>query len=224
MSTATPRPAPELNPFDRPPLASRPAAAESASIGKTGLRFLLAVVTSLFMLLIVAMLIRSQYADWESLTEPWQPLAHPWSLWVNSALLLLASVALQWARSAARRQDQAAMVNRLALGGVLSCGFVAGQLWVWQLLHGQGFGVAGNPANSFFYLLTGLHGLHIVGGLIAWAKVLLAARYLNTAQLAARVELCATYWHYLLGVWLVLFALLTSSPQTFRSFASLCGF
>ena len=87
-----------------------------------------------------------------------------------------------------------------------------------------GYFIASNPANSFFYLLTGLHGLHLLGGLIAWS--IIVAKFLHRvplAQLSASVELCTLYWHYLLGLWFVLFALLASTPQTYEAIARFCG-
>ncbi len=73
----------------------------------------------------------------------------------------------------------------------------------------SGIVVAGNPAASFFYLLTALHGLHIVGGLVALARTIRrAATGEDDTAFRLSVDLCATYWHALLLVWLVLFALL----------------
>ena len=72
-----------------------------------------------------------------------------------------------------------------------------------------GYYAAGNPANAFFYLLTGVHGLHLLGGLVVWVRT--AARMARGAELddvRLSVELCTVYWHYLLLVWLVLFGLL----------------
>lgn len=191
---------------------------------RTGLYFLLAVVTSLFLLLAIALVVRAQYGDWEPLGDPWQPLASPTGLWFNTALLLLASIILQAAVGRARRNQRGSALQLALVAGLLSTAFIGGQLWVWQNLMDNGLAVAGNPANSFFYLLTGLHGLHILGGLAAWGRLLLGATHLPTVQLGRRLQLCATYWHYLLGVWLLLFALLSGSAQTYRNIAAFCGF
>lgn len=202
--------------------ASEPV--DRARTARVGLRLFLVVVSSLFLLFLVAFIARSQMLDWQPLTEPLAPLANPWPLWLNSALLVGASIALQGARVAARRGLPGATLSGFALGGVLALAFLLGQLWVWQRFAAWGYGVAGNPANSFFYLLTGLHGLHLLGGLVAWGRTL--ARFLRRlplARLAASVELCALYWHYLLGLWLVLFAVLTSTPETYRAIAAFCG-
>ena len=192
---------------------------------KTGLRILMAVISSLFFLFIVAFMIRSQLSDWEHLSAPWKPLANPWQLWVNTALLVLASICLQWARWAARRNNIKQLVEGLLLAGVFSIAFVLGQLWVWQTLVQLGYYVASNPSNSFFYLFTGLHALHLLGGLVAWLKTTIRAwRGDAIQQLTLSTELCAMYWHYLLGLWLVLLGLLTSSPETYAFLARLCGF
>ncbi|SEE94326.1 cytochrome c oxidase subunit 3 [Pseudomonas migulae] len=200
------------------------AGAKRNQIAKTGLHLFLAVVSSLFLLFLIAFIARSQMADWLPLTEPLAPLANPWQLWLNSAFLVFSCIALQWSRMAARQARQDATVIGFALGGVFAIAFLVGQLWVWQQFVAWGYFVASNPANSFFYLLTGMHGLHLLGGLIAWS--IIGAKFLHRVplpQLSAKVGLCATYWHYLLGLWFVLFALLASTPQTYEAIARFCG-
>ena len=90
--------------------------------------------------------------------------------------------------------------------------FIAAQLLVWQRLQAQGYYLASNPANSFFYLMTGLHGLHLLGGLWVWSKSTI--KLLSGAEakeIRLSVELCTVYWHFLLLVWLVLFGLLANT-------------
>ena len=95
-------------------------------------------------------------------------------------------------------------------------GFLAGQLLAWRELVVAGYVLAGNPANSFFYLITGLHGLHILGGLFALARTIGKARDgADTVALARSIELCAIYWHFLLVVWLVLFVLFAGWADDF---------
>ena len=191
---------------------------------RVGLRLFLVVVSSLFFLFLIAFIARSQMADWLPLTEPLAPLANLWQLWLNSAFLVFSCIAMQCSRMAARQARLGATVIGFALGGVFAIAFLAGQLWVWQQFVAWGYFVASNPANSFFYLLTGLHGLHLLGGLIAWGMI--AAKFLHRVplpRLSSGVELCTTYWHYLLGLWFVLFALLASTPQTYEAIARFCG-
>lgn len=191
---------------------------------RVGLWVFLGVVTSLFLLFLLAFIARSQVSDWRALTNPLAPLAHPWMLWVNTASLALGSVCLQGAKLALERGRRTDASLAFLLGGAFALAFLAGQLWVWQQFSAWGYGVAGNPANSFFFLLTGLHGIHLAGGLVAW--LLVARRLLGTGsveRLRAGMGLCAFYWHYLLGLWLVLFALLTSTPETYQAIAAFCG-
>ena len=167
-----------------------------------GLRVLLAVVTVLFSLLVVAYGDRLAVADW-------RPLPEPWLLWLNTVFLILSSVALQWACVGAGWHRMDAMKAGLLGGGVFAFAFLAGQVLAWQQLVALGYFAKTNPANAFFYLITGLHGAHLLGGLVAWgwtsAKVW---RGFDIARVRLSVELCTVYWHFLLVVWLVLFALL----------------
>ena len=168
---------------------------------KMGLRIFLAVISSLFFLFFVSFLIRSQLSDWEHLSAPWKPLADPWQLWLNTVLLVLSSICLQWARVSARNGKVRRALEGFILAGILAVAFLVGQLWVWDQLVDLGYYMAGNPANSFFYLLTGLHGLHLLGGLVAWVKITVTAwQGMPAQEFSASVELCAMYWHYLLGL------------------------
>lgn len=167
-----------------------------------GLRVLLAVITVLFSLLVVAYSDRMGLADWRALPDPWV-------LWLNTAMLILSSVAWQWAVISARRGQLGGVKIGLFGGGSFAFAFLAGQLLVWQQLAALGYFAATNPANGFFYLVTGLHGAHLLGGLVAWGRTSDKVwRGLAPAQVRLSVELCAVYWHFLLVVWLVLFGLL----------------
>jgi cytochrome c oxidase subunit 3 len=172
---------------------------------KVGLRVFFAVAASLFMLFIVGYRLRMVYGDWV-------PLHEPLTLWINSAFLLLASVAFQIAKRAAATGKEQTVRRAFYVGGALSILFVTGQLAVWQQLSQAGHFVASNPASSFFYLLTGVHGAHIVGGLVAWGRTLPKLQPGSDAAAARMsVDLCTVYWHFLLLVWVVLFYLLLST-------------
>ena len=216
------------------PWLTEPAAEETLSgvaglsppPAKVGLRVLLAVITALFSLLVIAYLSRSRFPDWQSLAgAPWQPLSDPWLLWLNTALLIASSIALQWTRGVVDRSEPDSALIGLTLTGFFAMAFLLGQLWVWQELRIRGYGIASNPANSFFFLITGLHGLHLLGGLIVWLRTTVRVwRGVAMERVRLSVELCTIYWHFLLMVWLVLFALLTMPPETLGAIAALCGF
>ena len=94
--------------------------------------------------------------------------------------------------------------------GFFALAFLAAQLAVWQQLNASGHYLSSSAAVAFFYVLTGLHGLHLLGGLSVWGKTTLriwsGAATLPEVRLS--VELCTVYWHFLLLVWLALFGLL----------------
>ncbi|GGO84785.1 hypothetical protein GCM10011348_31810 [Marinobacterium nitratireducens] len=201
-----------------------PSEREGRGTAIAGMRIFLTVVTMLFLLLLIAFLARSQGGDWRSLSDPTAPLSRPWLLWINSLLLGLGCLALQWARVAGRHGQRGESLVAFWLGGLCTLGFIFGQLGAWWQFELWGYGVAANPASSFFYLLTGLHGLHLVGGLLVWGLTLRGfSRGRAPARLQLRVELCAIYWHYLLALWLLLFLVLSSPPGVYSVIAALCG-
>ena len=176
-----------------------------ADPAKVGLLSFIAVVTSLFALFLSAYLMRMQLGDW-------RPLAEPDLLWLNTAILVLASVAFQLTRGAAKRGQPLTVKIGLIVGGACTILFLLGQLMAWRQLNASGFFMTGNPANSFFYLLTALHGLHLLGGMWVWGRTTLRILTGADAQsVRLSVELCTVYWHYLLLVWIGLFALLLST-------------
>jgi cytochrome c oxidase subunit 3 len=183
----------------------RPADTVPAETAKVGLFVFLAVITFLFFLFFVAIHMRADYEDWVALSEPSL-------LWVNTLLLILSSVAMQSACSASRKGETNTVKVSVTAGGALTIIFLLGQLFVWRQLVDGGYYAASNPANAAFYLLTFVHGVHMLGGLWALGKVgfdLWVGRRVGSVTLS--VELCTTYWHYLLLVWLVIFGLLLST-------------
>jgi len=176
----------------------------TAPAAKAGLWVFLAVASSLFVLVVSASSMRLGLADWS-------PIPRPRLLLLNTALLAFASLSMESAARAGRRGDVGALRPWLVAGGVLTAGFVLGQLVVWKQLHDAAYGMSSSAAAAFFYLFTAAHGLHVLGGLVAWARAVSRAwKGAKPAALRLNVELCATYWHYLLGVWVVLYALLVS--------------
>ena len=141
--------------------------------------------------------------------DDWAPMAEPIMLWFNTAVLIVSSIAWQRARSDLRQGRMDKLRITLTAGGLLALIFLAGQLSVWRDLIGSGQFAATGPAVAFFYLITALHGLHLLGGLFFWGRT--TSRVLNGAkaeEIATGVNLCAIYWHYLLLVWVVMFGLL----------------
>jgi cytochrome c oxidase subunit 3 len=169
---------------------------------KVGLGVLLAALGSLFALLISAYLMRMQLADW-------RPVPKPTLLWINTGVLMLSSASLQFTRVAADRGNLQGVRTGLVAASVTALIFLAGQVFAWQQLTSTGYFLTSNPASSFFYLITALHGVHVVGGGVALAAVIVKGwSGLEGGWLSLRLDLCSMYWDFLLLMWLVLFGLL----------------
>jgi cytochrome c oxidase subunit 3 len=183
------------------------AASVSVPAAKIGLWALLAVLTSLFSLFVSAYYMRMGHAHGD-----WSPVPVPRLLWLNTAMLILSSGGMQAARVAVRRAQLDRVRASLIAGGLFALAFLVGQLWAWHQLSASGY-FLGSPAVAFFYLLTAVHGLHLLGGLFVWGKTVVRLKPVTVEAIDVRssIELCTVYWHYLLLVWLVLFAVLLSS-------------
>lgn len=190
-------------PWLEPGTASPLPAGSVTPAPKIGLGIFLAVVGSLFALFISAYAMRMQLPDWRALPMPG-------ILWLNTAMLALSSLALHGATNAVRRGEMPALRMGLLAAGISALAFLSGQLLAWRQLSNEGYLLAANPANAFFYVLTGVHGLHLLGGLVALGRTTEKAwRETATEPLRLSVELCATYWHFLLLVWFVSLSVLT---------------
>jgi len=175
---------------------------------KVALFFFLAAISSLFALFVTAYVMRMDPhhgADWHTVEKPGM-------LWINTVLLIFSSAAVQWARSIAYNPPAKNLKAAVALTGMFTLAFLLGQLVAWQQIHNSTHFHLDNPAMAFFYLLTGVHGLHLLGGLYVWSRT--TVRVWQDAKISTiklSIELCTVYWHYLLLVWLVLFGLLIST-------------
>lgn len=190
------------------PDSYRPAAA------KVGLFVYFGVACVLFSLIIAAYLVRMGVGIHGTAAhgsgQDWHPMPEPPLLWINSAVLVASSLAWEAARRAVR--DLGRMRRLAFIGAGLGLLFLAGQLWLWQQYQAAGYYLAANPANAFFFLLTGVHGLHLVGGVVACARAVGQFGERGDDRLAAaNIGLCAIYWHFLLLVWVFLVGLLIST-------------
>ena len=166
-----------------------------------GVLAFLTTVSMLFVGFTSAYIVRRAGTDW-------QPLAAPPLLYLSTGLLLASSAALEAARHRLRDWNLEGSGRSVAWTGVLGLAFVLAQLGAWGQLAARGVFLASNPHSSFFYLLTGVHVLHVAGGLVWFLVVASRVRRLALSPGENGLGLFAIYWHFLAGLWLYLLLLL----------------
>jgi cytochrome c oxidase subunit III len=167
----------------------------------TGIAIAIVSVLMFFMALASAFLVRKGGADWV-------PVHIPLLLWVNTAVLLASSFTLQLARKRLADDDSRGFRNFWLVTTVLGVCFLIGQLLAWRILVRQGVYLASNPASSFFYIFTGAHAVHLLGGV--GALVYVALRNFDAAKVTRTVaaDVTSYFWHFLDGLWVFLLVLL----------------
>ena len=175
-----------------------------------GLYVYMGVVVVLFSLMTAAYIMRMGIPGvMDHSADDWRALPEPPLLWVNTAILVASSAAWEQARRASIRGAASSMRTMAFAGGLVGLLFLVGQVMLWRQYQGEGYFLASNPANAFFYLLTAVHGLHLAGGLVAFARTTSAmVKTGDEARIGLNVRLCAIYWHFLLLVWIFLVGLL----------------
>ena len=163
---------------------------------------LLATVGMLFAGFASAYLVRREGTDWmrEQL---------PGILGLNTILLLASSVTLEAARSARRRNRSGRLRIWVTASTVLGLAFLGGQLVAWKELTVRGVYLPSSPYSSFFFMLTAVHGVHLCGGILALGY-LLSRTSPSKGNLGETgvFDGCATYWHFVDGIWVLLYLLL----------------
>jgi cytochrome c oxidase subunit 3 len=166
-----------------------------------GLWLFLGTVSMLFIGFTSAYLVRRAGADWV-------PLRPPSLVWWNTTALLASSVALEAARRRLRAWAPVDAMRWVMATGALGLLFAVGQLAAWRALAARGLYLDTNPHHSFFYVLTGVHLVHLGGGLVWFGVVLARMRALAYTPGEDGLGLFATYWHFLAGLWVYLLMLL----------------
>ena len=172
----------------------------------------LASILMMFTALASAYVVRSGMPT----STDWHGGDMPSFVYVSTALIVLSSLTLARAQSALRNKELPAYRLWLGVTLLLGLGFLASQILAWRELVGRGLYLASNPHSSFFYVLTGLHGLHLAGGILALALLCVYARRAGTAGDSAEADLkrrtltdvVGIYWHFMDGLWVFLFLLL----------------
>jgi cytochrome c oxidase subunit 3 len=172
---------------------------------KFALWLFMATVVMLFAAWTSAYIVKRGEPGWSSFELPSQFL-------INSIIIACSSITLIWAQWSAKRDELEKVKLAISLTTVLGVAFLAGQWLAWEKMVEMNYyftGMGSNTSSSFIYVLTGVHALHLVSGVILLIVVLVATfRYKVHSKNMVLLEMCATYWHFLGGLWLYLFVFL----------------
>ncbi|HKX83536.1 MAG TPA: cytochrome c oxidase subunit 3 [Pyrinomonadaceae bacterium] len=174
-------------------------------------------VISGFVLLIVLMtfggIIGAYIVISTNSTAEWQPFDLPIQVWISTALILISSLSYHYAKMLTDKDDQLQASKWLIITTVLGASFISSQILAWVAMVNRGLYLHGNPYAGFFYILTAIHAIHVIGGIIALGAVLLRGWYptRDPDEFRYRKNLTTSvgwYWHFMGGLWIVLFVLL----------------
>jgi cytochrome c oxidase subunit 3 len=139
----------------------------------------------------------------------WLQFELPPAFWITSGVIILSSITMHWAYLSAKKDNLDTVKLAMGITTVLGIAFLIGQFIAWGELVESNVYFVGNPAGSFVYVFSGLHGVHLLGGVVFLIIVLIQTfRYKIHAKSLDQIEMCATYWHFLDGLWLYLFLFL----------------
>ncbi|MBK7393447.1 MAG: cytochrome c oxidase subunit 3 [Chloracidobacterium sp.] len=143
----------------------------------------------------------------------WQPFALPIQVWVSTAIILASSITYHLGKLSVDRSDQQSAKKWFVVTTVLGAAFISSQLLSWLALVNRGLYMASNPYAGFFYIMTAVHAVHVLGGIAALGAILLRVWYPteNTDNIVRRSTLAQVigwYWHFMGGIWIALFILL----------------
>jgi cytochrome c oxidase subunit III len=167
-----------------------------------GLFVLLAATTMVFAAFTSAFVVR------RGMSNDWGTMPKPSILFVNTALLVVSSLVLDFSRRALKNRNRSRFNLWWTVATALGILFLVGQGIAWQELRDAGIYVASNPSSSFFYVLTAAHAVHLLGGVgaLVWVDFEALRLRLGPAKRTA-IDITAIFWHFLVGVWIFLMIL-----------------
>jgi cytochrome c oxidase subunit 3 len=175
---------------------------------RIGTGFLILVVLMTFSGLIGAYIVIST-----NKVAEWQPFSLPIPIWISTGFIIISSFTFLLAHNALNKENQEKAKIWLLITTILGGMFIASQLVVWMILVREGVYLQSNPYAGFFYLLTAIHALHVIGGIIALGYIVIRTWKATTSkeELSRRKtysNAVSWYWHFMDGLWLVLLVLL----------------
>lgn len=170
-----------------------------------------------FLLLVVAMTFGGLMAAYVVLATnrslEWQPFALPIQVWISTAIILISSITYTRAKTKLDRDQREVAKMWFVITTVLGAAFISSQILSWLELTRRGLYMQGNPYAGFFYILTAVHAVHVIGGIVALGSVLLRVWHptSNNEAITKRktiAQVVGWYWHFMGVIWIVLFILL----------------
>jgi cytochrome c oxidase subunit 3 len=142
-------------------------------------------------------------------TGNWMVFQLPSQFWISTAIIIISSISMNWAMQSIKKENYKALTQAIIITLVLGIVFIISQIMGWSALiraNIYAMGDKSSASGSYLYIITALHIAHILGGLAALSIVLFKSvkhRYTSANHLG--IKLCATYWHFLDGLWVYLF-------------------
>ncbi len=191
-----------------PPESEERKAESSALKYRISIWFLVAVAFMTFAGLSAAYIMLAANPQLE-----WRPFDLPFQLWISTAIIIISSITYEFGKNNlfSRRQIQAR--NWFLITTALGAIFISSQVIAWLELVARGVYMTGNPYAGFFYILTAAHAAHVVGGMAALGYVVLKSWQPTQSEIELKkrrsaAEMSSVFWHFLGGLWVVLFLLL----------------
>lgn len=201
---------------------------------RLGLAVAMTPILMLFITFSVAYLLRRGYLTFDPSSSgygrTWLPVRLPWATLIfNTSVLIASSVTMEFARRHITREAALAPVRTipgvslgderhfpwLAITTVLGLTFLGAQMFLWTQLASAGFHLySGGPSSSFVYFLTGMHALHLAGGILALLFANVSA-WIHRPVEGRRivVDITSWYWHFMAGLWVYIIGLLSFAAQ-----------
>jgi len=171
-------------------------------------RYSTAIAIGIVAILMFFMALASAFIVLRRGSVVWVTVHLPFVVWPNTGILLASSFTLEAARRRLFLADLRGFQKFWLFTTVLGFLFVGGQLIAWRQLVAQGIYIASNQASSFFYIFTGAHAVHLLGGVCALLYVLVRKFKETTVSRSTAAEVASYYWHFMDGLWIFLLALL----------------
>lgn len=182
-------------------------------LGIFGMRLMLVSITTLFIVIVIVYLALAQS------TKHWTPVRIPRLLWLSTLIIVASSWTLETARRYFLSRSRRSYARWMFATVLLGVAFLASQILSLRQLIAQGFYLRGNPHSLMFFVITGAHGFHLLGGLLMLSYLLgrvalsPVAIDIDFRRQRARNSVAALYWHWLDGLWVIMFVLLVAKSS-----------